>query len=129
MSSRQSVYSKGFSHKMPIPNACRLGNILVTGLVNGVDPETGKIPSGLDEQVVCLFKQIRLIVEAGGGATDDIVKITVWMADRGDRTALNREWLAMFPDPNSRPARQAMISPMEGGKLIQCDFMAVIREQ
>ncbi len=128
MSARHSVYSKGFSHKMPIPNACRIGPLLVTGLVNGVDPETGKIPASLDEQVVCLFKQIRLIVEAGGGTTEDIVKITVWMADRGDRTALNREWLSMFPNPESRPARQAMISPMEGEKLIQCDFMAVVQE-
>ena len=36
------------------------------------------------------------------------------------------EWVKMFPDPASRPARQIMEVPMEEGVLVQCDFMAVI---
>jgi hypothetical protein len=33
----------------------------------------------------------------------------------------------MFPDEKSRPARHAMERPLEGGMLVQCDFMAVLK--
>jgi hypothetical protein len=42
------------------------------------------------------------------------------------RKPINDEWVKMFPDPASRPARQIMEVPMEQGVLVQCDFMAVI---
>ena len=74
-----------------------------------------------------MFRQIRVIMEEAGSSTDDIIKITVWMKDSSDRSALNREWLAMFPDPDSRPARQAMVMDMSGGMLVKCDIMAVMK--
>ena len=45
------------------------------------------------------------------------------------RQPVNDEWVKMFPDPASRPARQIMEVPMEAGVLIQCDFMAVIEHR
>ena len=44
------------------------------------------------------------------------------------RKVVNDEWVKMFPDPASRPARQIMEVPMEQDVLIQCDFMAVIED-
>jgi 2-iminobutanoate/2-iminopropanoate deaminase len=126
---RTSIYSKSFSHKNPIPNACRVGNILASGLVVGKDPATGKLPETLDGQCACLFEQIRLIAEAGGARLEDIVKITFYLKDRNNRAPLNQEWLKAFPDPQSRPARQAMegsAGNMDEGKLIVCDFLAVL---
>ena len=111
---------------VPIPNACRIGNLIVSGVINGVDPETGKVPPTLDEQCAFMFAHLRNIVEAGGGTVDDIIKMTVWMKDRSQRQALNREWGKMFPDEKTRPARHTMAGAMEGPVLIQCDFMAVI---
>jgi enamine deaminase RidA (YjgF/YER057c/UK114 family) len=126
MVKRKSIYIEGFQHVNPIPNACRIGNLLVSGVINGVDPATGKVPRTLEEQCAFLFGHMRRIVEAGGGTTDNIIKMTVWMKDRSQRQALNREWLRMFPDEKTRPARHTMQGNMEGAVLIQCDFMAVI---
>ncbi len=123
---RQSIYVKGFQHVNPIPNACRIGNLIVSGVINGVDPETGKVPPTVEEQCAFMFVHLRNIVEAGGGTVDDIIKMTVWMKDRSQRQALNREWGKMFPDEKTRPARHTMAGTMEGPVLIQCDFMAVI---
>jgi hypothetical protein len=44
------------------------------------------------------------------------------------RQPINDEWVKMFPDPASRPARQVMEVPMEAGVLIQCDFMAIVEQ-
>jgi len=127
MSKRRSIYTSGFSHRNPIPAACRIGNLLVTGVINGSDPGTGKIPESLDDQCRLLFAQIRSIVEAAGGTTSDIVKVTVWLKDRTQKEALNREWLAMFPDPQDRPARHTPPGgDLEAPRLIQADFMAVL---
>ena len=35
MPKRQSIYSETFSHGNPIPAACRVGNLLMTGIING----------------------------------------------------------------------------------------------
>ena len=47
------------------------------------------------------------------------------MADRSKRDVLNAEWLKMFPDEKSRPARHTLQAALEGGQFINCDITAV----
>jgi enamine deaminase RidA (YjgF/YER057c/UK114 family) len=124
---RRSIYVGEIAHQSPIPNASRIGNIIVSGLIRGFDPATSKLATTLDEQCKFMFMHMQRTVEAGGATLDDIVKITVWI-ERLERRLVNEEWVRMFPDPASRPARQILEVPMEAGVLIQCDFMAVIEE-
>jgi enamine deaminase RidA (YjgF/YER057c/UK114 family) len=127
MSRRKSIYAEGFSHANPIPNACRIGDLLVSGVINGVDPTTSKVAPTIEGQCAFMFQHMRAIVEAGGGTTDDIIKMTVWLKDRSNRQPVNAEWLKMFPDAKTRPARHAQQLATPGGDiLVQCDFMAVI---
>ncbi len=128
MPKRQSIYLTEYGHQNPIPSACRIGDTLVSGIVYGRDPETGGPAQTLDAQCELMFRYVRQIVEAGGGSTDDIIKMTVWMKDRSQREPVNREWEQMFPDPDDRPARQAMAADLTGGILVQCDFIAKITE-
>jgi len=126
MGKRTSIYVEGFSHKNPIPAGCRIGNMLFSGSIQGTDPATGKYGATLEAQCVLMFDHVQRIVAAGGGTLEDVVKMTVWMRDRSQRDAVNREWLRLFPDPHSRPARHAMQAPLDGDKLIECDFIAII---
>lgn len=128
MPKRQSIYLDEFGHKNPIPAAARVGDTLMSGIVHGLDPATGEVAETLDAQCALMFQHVRSIVEAGGGTTDDIVKMTVWMQDRSQRDPVNREWEKMFPDPANRPARQVMAADLTGGILVQCDFLAKIPE-
>jgi len=126
MSRRRSIRIPGFKHVNPIPNAARVGNLMMSGVIVGVDPATHKMPSDLETQCSNMFAHVRSIVEAAGGTMDDIVKMTVWLKDVAQRDVLNRFWTAAFPDEASRPARHAL--PIVGGTpaLIQCDVTAVI---
>lgn len=126
MAVRKSIYVEGFSHKNPIPAACLIGTTLHSGSIQGSDPATGKYGATMEEQCVLMFAHVRRIVEAAGGTTADIIKVTVWMADRTQRAALNVPWLEMFPDPYSRPARHTMNGNLDGGKFIECSFVALI---
>jgi 2-iminobutanoate/2-iminopropanoate deaminase len=128
MAKRTSIYVEGFGHSNPIPPASKIGNLMISGSIQGKHPDTGKLGATLDEQCALMFANMRRIVEGGGGSTDNIIKMTVWMTDRSQpqRDTLNRHWVAMFPDPQNRPARHTIQLPLDQGKLVECDFIAVL---
>jgi enamine deaminase RidA (YjgF/YER057c/UK114 family) len=128
MAKRRSIEIQGFAHKNPIPAASRVGNMLMTGIITGTDPRTGKLADTLEAQCANIFHHLRSIMAAAGGSTDDIIKMNVWMKDRSNRDVLNAEWVKMFPDPNARPARHTSQTALEGGQLIVCDITAVFTE-
>jgi 2-iminobutanoate/2-iminopropanoate deaminase len=125
---RCSIFVGDIAHQSPIPNACRIGNIIVSGLIRGFDPATGKLAATLEQQCGFMFVHLRQTVEAGGATVEDIAKVSFWM-EKLERPVVNEPWVKMFPDPASRPARQILEVPMEAGVLIQCDFLAVIAER
>ena len=123
---RTSIHVGEIAHQSPIPNASRIGNIIVSGLIRGADPATSKLRGHLGAAMrIHVRCTCGSTVEAGGGTVEDIIKVTVWMKEL-QRQPVNDEWVKMFPDPASRPARQIMEVPMEPGVLVECDFMAVI---
>jgi 2-iminobutanoate/2-iminopropanoate deaminase len=126
MAKRQSVHVEGYAHKSPIPAASRIGNMVYTGLISGSDPVTKTQPPTLDAQITNMFSHVRNIITAAGGSPDDLIKMDVWMKDRSKREAINDEWNKMFPDPASRPARHTHAGDLEGEKLVECSFVAVI---
>lgn len=124
--SRKSIHVKEFAHKNPVPAACRIGNLVFSGGIHGLDPATGALAEGIERQCALMFQHVGRIVAAAGGAPGDIIKMTFWMNDKSLRGALNAEWLKMFPDEKSRPARHVMQGQFDGGMLVQCDFVAVL---
>jgi 2-iminobutanoate/2-iminopropanoate deaminase len=127
MAKRKSVNYPGYKHQNPIPNGSRIGNIMMSSVINGSDPATRTMPPDLTDQVVNIFKHIRLAVEAAGGTVDDILKINFWMKEPSTgRAALNGEWVKMFPDEDSRPARHTLTLGPDSANLVTCDFTAVI---
>jgi enamine deaminase RidA (YjgF/YER057c/UK114 family) len=114
-------------HENPIPNASRIGNVVMSSVIAGTDPQTRKLPETLEEQVRNVFAYIRDDIEAAGGTVDDILKVTFWVKDPvSQRAALNDEWVKMFPDPQARPARHTLTLPPDSRALVQADFTAVI---
>ncbi|MGR9167328.1 RidA family protein (plasmid) [Rhizobium leguminosarum] len=125
---RKSVTVDGLAHKYPVPNACRIGNLIVSGAIHGVDPATHIMPDDLTSQCAHVFANMKAIVEAAGGSIGDIIKMTVYLRDRDNRGPLNAEWVQMFPDPETRPARHSQPLLVGGPALVQCDFMAVVED-
>lgn len=124
---RRSVEIEGFQHDNPIPSASRIGPFVVSGAISGKDPQTGKIPDSIGEQCALVFRHMRKIVEAASGTPEDILKVTVWLKEGAHRKVVNQEWLKLFPDAESRPARHTFIDqPLAGNMLVQCEFWAVL---
>ena len=127
MSKRQSINGSQPRHENPIPNASRIGHLVMSSVIGGANPGTRTLPATLEEQVKNVFGYIRHDVEAAGGTVDDIIKITFWLKDPvKQRAALNDEWVKMFPDAESRPARHSQTLPPDSKAMVQADFVAVI---
>jgi 2-iminobutanoate/2-iminopropanoate deaminase len=125
---RKSFDIPGFGHgDNPIPAVSRIGNIVMTGGVYGLDFSTGKIPESLDEQVANMFQLADKVLQAAGASLDDVIKVTVFLKPDLSRAAINKEWLRCFPDPHSRPVRHTVVNPyLAGGMLVQCELTAVV---
>jgi enamine deaminase RidA (YjgF/YER057c/UK114 family) len=130
MSDRKSVEVPGLEHVNPIPNASRLGAFLVSGGIFGKNPVTGKVPDGIEAQCEQTFANVRAVLQAGGAKPDDVIKLNVWLKDIADRPVLNKYWLQLFPDAQSRPARHTFPTPdLRSPLLVECEIMAVISEK
>jgi 2-iminobutanoate/2-iminopropanoate deaminase len=130
MSTRRSIELEGLHHGgQPIPLATRIGNVLVSGGIMGMSPESGSIAEDIEEQCAQLFANVRQIMAVAGGSPDDIIKMTFFVKDRSSRDAINKEWLAMFPDAASRPARHTLTTDLPGTVLLQCELFAVFQEE
>jgi enamine deaminase RidA (YjgF/YER057c/UK114 family) len=126
---RRSIQVPGLQHgTLPIPVASVVGNLLVSGGINPVDPETGVIPQGTDEQVAIAFANVRRVLEAAGGSPRDVVKCTVFVRDRAIRPVIDKYWVAMFPDEASRPARHTLHADLQGHTQLQLEIMAMLGE-
>lgn len=121
-----SIDLPGFQHANPIPAGSRVGPFLASGALTGRDPATGEMAEGMAAQCAHVFNHVRALLAAAGGTPADIIKMTFHLADPDDRSALNAEWLAMFPDPAHRPARQAIAADLARGSLVHCDLLAVL---
>jgi enamine deaminase RidA (YjgF/YER057c/UK114 family) len=119
MAKRQSFQIEGSRHGAPIPMASKVGNILMSSAISG----QGETPEEVAES---MFNNIRAVMKAAGGTPDDIVKMIVLMQDNDVRKYIDTEWLKMFPDENSRPARHAEIPNRLAQKFFAVEITAVI---
>lgn len=71
------------------------------------------------------FINLRNFLDAAGGTPDDVVNMSVTLEDDDLRPLVNEEWLAVFPDEGSRPARHITVKALPHAMLIQIQVVAV----
>jgi enamine deaminase RidA (YjgF/YER057c/UK114 family) len=129
-SARRSVNVEGFDHgAQPIPAASRVGGLVATGGIYGLDPTTGKLPDDVFEQARLMFWQLERVLSAAGAGMNDIARMTIYAKVPEARAAVNAEWLKAFPDPASRPARHTLsYEHLPANMLVQCDAIAMVAD-
>lgn len=128
MSSRRSINIDGFNHgQLPIPAASRIGPLVMTSGVHGMDPANGKLPEGVQQQTKQMFENLRRIMTAAGGSLEHIARINFSVAVPEALAAVNEEWVLAFPDPASRPVRHTSVDDeLTGSIVVRCDATAWI---
>jgi 2-iminobutanoate/2-iminopropanoate deaminase len=125
----RSIHIPGVDHgAAPIPMGARVGNTLYSSGIPGVDPATGQLAQGAEQQARHAFANLRALLAAGGATLADVVRVTVYLKVPTARDAVNAEWLSCFPDPLDRPARHTLMYDLQHGMLLQLEAVAVIEE-
>ena len=127
MSQRRSAHPPGKPmHKQPIPTVTRVGNMIFSAAISGMDLKTGETPQDPEQQIRLAFENMKASVEVVGGTVGDIAKLTVFLKDRSMRDMVNKYWLFMFPDEHDRPVRHTAGAPGAADFIIQLEFIAVL---
>jgi 2-iminobutanoate/2-iminopropanoate deaminase len=117
---RRSIELAGVTHgDQPFPVASRVGPFVATSGVHGIDPKTGAIARDAATQIRQAFANLRGILESAEASPDDVVQVLVTLTDRAHRPLVNESWVELFPDPESRPARNTSERELPGGSLCQ----------
>lgn len=87
------------------------------------DPRTGELPDGIEEQTARTLENVDAILRAGGASLASAVKLTVYLADRGDYAAMNAVFDRYMSDPP--PVRTTVQAGLGKGMLVEIDAIAV----
>jgi 2-iminobutanoate/2-iminopropanoate deaminase len=125
---RVSLHVEGVEHVAPIPMGARVGNMVFSSGIMGKDPATGEVPDDAATQARLAFAHLKTLVENAGGTLADVGHVRVLMKDESVREFVNEPWLELFPDPEDRPARHAVVQPLRGKMLLQLEMIAVLKD-
>ena len=127
MSKRKSIDIDGLAHPgQPMPNASRIGPMIASSGVFGIDLEGGGLLADLEGQSRALFANMVRICEAAGATLEHIIKVDVELSLDSDKDVFNVAWIEAFPDPASRPARHTVTHELPGPVKVRCEFLAFV---
>lgn len=87
----------------PYSQGVRAGSTVYLSGQLGLDPATGTLVEGIEAQAHRVFMNLGAVAQAAGGDLDDIVKLTIMMADLADFAKVNEIMATYFKPPY--PAR------------------------
>lgn len=83
----------------PWSQGIRVGNLIFTSGQVPVDPQSGKVPAALADQVRRSMDSVLAIVRSGGGEIRDIVKVTIYLIDYEDFSTVGEIYGSFFDGP------------------------------
>jgi reactive intermediate/imine deaminase len=92
----------------------------------GLDPATGKLVEGIDNQIERVFGNLKAVAEAAGASLGDVVKLSVYLTDLANFTRVNEVMARYFVQPY--PARAVVgVASLPRGALVEADAIIVLR--
>jgi 2-iminobutanoate/2-iminopropanoate deaminase len=122
-----------FTEKAPKPigpysQAIIAGNLIFTAGQIPIDPATNQVVQGdIKEQTMRVLENLRAILESVGATFDDVVKVTIYMKDLNEFSAMNEVYSEYFK--NSPPARTTVeVSRLPRDVRIEIDLIAIVKQ-
>ena len=109
----------------PYNQAVAVGNLVYTAGQIAIDPKTNEFQSGsVSDQARIVLNNISAIMEGAGTSLDNIVKVTVYLKNMGDFSAMNAVYAEYFKAENA-PARSTIeVARLPKDALIEIEVVA-----
>lgn len=109
----------------PYSQAQVTGGFVFTSGQIPIDPETGLVVEGLENQAHQVFKNVAEVLKAAGSDLSKTVKTTVFIKDMNDFAAINEIYAQYFTEPF--PARSCVeVARLPKDVLLECEVVAEV---
>ena len=107
----------------PYSQAILAGNMLCTSGQLGLDPATGALPEGIEEQARLSLQNVGAILEEAGFRKTDVIKTVIFLKNMSDFAAVNELYAGFFGE--HKPARSCVeVAGLPKGGLIEIEVVA-----
>jgi 2-iminobutanoate/2-iminopropanoate deaminase len=109
----------------PYSQAIRAGDFVYTAGQVALDPVSGAVEAvTIEDQTRQVLANLQAVLEAADSGLDRVVKMTIFITDMGDFSAMNAVYAEYFPGPP--PARSTVeVSALPLGVAIEMEAVAV----
>lgn len=108
----------------PYSQAIDLGSMVFVSGQIPVDPATGKMADGVEEQAVQALTNLKNVLAAAGVGMENVVKTVVFLADLADFAIVNGIYESFFKAPY--PARSCVqVAAIPKGAKLEIECIAV----
>lgn len=107
--------------------AIRVGDLVFVTGMTGRNPDTGELEEGLEAQTRRMLSNIDAVLNAAGCTNEDIVKVTLLLADIKDFKAVDVIYASWLPGTGitAWPARTAFAAlALPAGALVMLEVVA-----
>lgn len=102
----------------PYSQAIRVGNVVYLSGQIGLDPATGAmVEGGVEAQAHQVFRNLRAVASAAGGTLDQVVKVTLLLADLEDFAKVNAIMASYFTAPYPARATYQVVALPKGARV------------
>jgi reactive intermediate/imine deaminase len=104
--------------------AVRCGDTVYLSGQIGLDPTSGQLVEGVDNQIQRVFGNLKAVAEAAGASLGDVAKLTVYLTDLANFARVNEAMARYFGQPY--PARAVVgVASLPRGALVEADAIIV----
>jgi len=104
--------------------AVRSGDTLYLSGQIGLDPASGQLVEGIENQIQRVFGNLKAVAEAAGASLGEVVKVTVYLTDLANFARVNEAMARYFKQPY--PARAVVgVASLPRGALVEADAIIV----
>ncbi|GGJ14715.1 MULTISPECIES: RidA family protein [Paenibacillus] len=108
----------------PYSQAIDTGMFIFASGQLGLDPVSGELAEGVQEQARVALQNVVAVLEAAGSSLDQVVKTTVFLHDMNDFAAMNEIYGQFFQEPY--PARSAVqVARLPKDALVEIEVIAL----
>lgn len=110
----------------PYSQAIRTGELVFTAGQLGIDPRSGELAGdGVAQQAERAIANLEAILVAAGSGLASLVKVTVFLADIDEWSAVNEVYARLIPEPF--PARSAFaVKDLPRGARVEVEAVATV---
>lgn len=107
----------------PYSQAVILNNVLYTSGQIGLDPQTGDLKDGIEEQVKQVMENLKALLKEADMDFSNVVKTTIFLKSMDDFSTVNQIYASYFNE--NPPARSCVeVSALPKGALVEIELIA-----